>query len=497
MPALPARPHFLDGRPWPAGSSCGGLVFDPARGEPIARVPFAGRAEVDAAVGSAAAAQAPWGEAPLGRRAEIMFAFRQHVLGHSDELAALVTTEQGKTLADARGEIARGIEVLEYACGMPKLLQGAHSSQLATGVDAHSLLQPLGVVAAITPFNFPVMVPLWTLAGAIACGNAVVLKPSEKTPGAALRLAALATAAGVPPGVLNVIHGDHTTAGLLLAHPGIDAVSFVGSTPAARQVHERATAAGKRVQALGGAKNHMVVLPDADLNMAADAAVSAGFGAAGERCMAISVLVAVGAVADRLVEAVAQRIPAIRIGAGSDPDVDMGPLISAAHRERVLGYVGRAAAQGARLVSDGRMRIPAQGFFVGPTLIDHVTPAMDLYRDEIFGPVLSVVRVPSFDAALELVNSHACGNGAALFTRDGGAARRFEREVQAGMVGINVPIPVPAAQFSFGGWKSSLYGDLHIYGPDGIRFLTRTKVVTTRWPAAAPGRLDLGFPTQR
>jgi malonate-semialdehyde dehydrogenase (acetylating)/methylmalonate-semialdehyde dehydrogenase len=399
-------------------------------------------------------------------------------------------------LADAQGEVARGVENVEFACGIPHLLEGSHSSEVATGVDVHTVLQPVGVVAGITPFNFPVMVPLWMMANALACGNAFVLKPSEKDPSASLVLAELVQRAGFPDGVLNVVQGDAEAVDALLTHPGIDAVSFVGSTAVARHVYETGTRHGKRVQALGGAKNHMVVLPDADVEAAADAAVSAAYGSAGERCMAISVVVTVGPVADPLLDAIAKRIPDIVVGPGAEPASMMGPLITPAHRARVRSYVDGAADEGARVVVDGSAP-DGPGFFVGCSLLDDVKPGMRAYEDEIFGPVLGVVRVATFDEAVALVNANPYGNGVALFTRDGGAARRFERDVEIGMVGINVPIPVPVASHSFGGWKASLFGDSPIYGPEGIRFCTRPKVVTTRWPDPATSVIDLGFPTNR
>ena len=399
-------------------------------------------------------------------------------------------------LSDAAGEVARGLENIEFACGIPHLLKGSHSTEVSSGVDVHTVLEPLGVVAGITPFNFPVMVPLWMLANAIACGNAFVLKPSERDPSPSLLLAELAKEAGVPDGVLNVVHGDAVAVDALLTDPGVAAVSFVGSTPIARHVYETGARHGKRVQALGGAKNHMVVLPDADVAAAADAAISAGYGSAGERCMAISVVVAVGAVADPLVAAIAERVPSVVVGPGDDPESQMGPLVTAEHRDRVRAYVDGAEAEGARLVVDGRGDWP-QGFFLGCSLLDRVRPGMRAYDDEIFGPVLSVVRVDTFEEAVDLVNTNPYGNGTALFTRDGGAARRFERDIAAGMVGINVAIPVPVGFYSFGGWKSSLFGDSAMYGPEGIRFYTRPKVVTTRWPDPATSEIDLGFPRTR
>ena len=399
-------------------------------------------------------------------------------------------------LSDAAGEVARGLENIEFACGIPHLLKGSHSTEVSSGVDVHTVLEPLGVVAGITPFNFPVMVPLWMMANAIACGNAFVLKPSERDPSPSLLLAELAKEAGVPDGVLNVVHGDAVAVDALLTDPGVAAVSFVGSTPIARHVYETGARHGKRVQALGGAKNHMVVLPDADVAAAADAAISAGYGSAGERCMAISVVVAVGAVADPLVAAIAERVPSVVVGPGDDPESQMGPLVTAEHRDRVRAYVDGAEAEGARLVVDGRGDWP-KGFFLGCSLLDRVRPGMRAYDDEIFGPVLSVVRVDTFEEAVDLVNTNPYGNGTALFTRDGGAARRFERDIAAGMVGINVAIPVPVGFHSFGGWKSSLFGDSAMYGPEGIRFYTRPKVVTTRWPDPTTSEIDLGFPRTR
>jgi malonate-semialdehyde dehydrogenase (acetylating)/methylmalonate-semialdehyde dehydrogenase len=473
-------------------------VHDPATGHRTAEVDLASVAEVDDAVAVAVDAQRAWRDTPLARRVQVLFAAREAVAARADDLASTITAQHGKTLADAAGEVLRGLECIEYACGIPQLLRGDASSQVSTGIDVRSLRQPVGVVACITPFNFPCMVPLWMIPNAIACGNAVVLKPSERDPGASVLLAELFQQAGLPDGVLNVVHGDAIAVNRLLEHPQVDAISFVGSTPVARHVYERGTANGKRVQALGGAKNHMVVLPDADLDVAADAAVSAAYGSAGERCMAVSVVVAVGEVADPLVEALKLRLDKLIVGPGTDPASEMGPLITREHCDRVEGYVASGADAGARVVVDGRdHRLDGDGFFLGATLLDDVTPDMDVYRDEIFGPVLCVVRVSSYDEAVALVNANPYGNGVALFTRDGGAARRFEQDVQVGMVGINVPIPVPAAHFSFGGWKSSLFGDSHMYGPDGVRFYTRTKVVTTRWPDPATSAVDLGFPRSR
>ena len=491
--------HFVGGQGVPGSSGRTGPVYDPATGAQRAEVVLASEAEVDDAVASALDAWLEWGASSLTRRATVLFRLREILDAHRDDLAAAITREHGKVLDDARGEVARGIENVEFACGVPSLLKGWSNSEVSTGVDIRTVLEPLGVVAGITPFNFPVMVPLWMMANAIACGNCFVLKPSEKDPSASVILAELVQQAGFPDGVLNVVQGDAEAVEALLAHPDVAAVSFVGSTPVARHVYETGTRHGKRVQALGGAKNHMVVLPDADLAAAADAAVSAGYGSAGERCMAISVVVAVGAVADPLVEAIAARIPGVVVGSGDDPGSQMGPLITAEHRDRVRGYVEGAAEEGANVVVDGSRRrsLPEGGFFLGCSLLDHVKPGMRAYDDEIFGPVLSVVRVATFDEALALVNANPYGNGTAVFTRDGGIARRFEREVKVGMVGVNVPIPVPVASHSFGGWKASIFGDSSIYGPDGVRFYTRPKVVTSRWPDAGPGVLELHFPTNR
>jgi malonate-semialdehyde dehydrogenase (acetylating) / methylmalonate-semialdehyde dehydrogenase len=489
--------HWIGGAPVAGTSGRVAPVYDPARGQQTGEVALASTAEVDAAVADAVAAAGEWGTSSTTRRAGLLFRLRELLDGHRDDLAAIVTREHGKVLDDARGEVARGLDNVEFACGIPHLLKGSHSSEVSTGVDVHTLLQPLGVVAGITPFNFPVMVPLWMVATALACGNAFVLKPSEKDPSAALLLAELVHRAGFPDGVLDVVQGDAEAVDALLAHPDVAAISFVGSTAVARHVYETGTQHGKRVQALGGAKNHMVVLPDADVDAAADAAISAAYGSAGERCMAISVLVAVGAVADPLIEAITARIPDVVVGPGDRPDSMMGPLITAEHRDRVRSYVEGAAGEGARVVADGTRGGPGDGFFVGCSLLDEVKPGMRLYDDEIFGPVLGVVRVATFDEAVALVNANPYGNGVALFTRDGGVARRFEREVEVGMIGINVPIPVPVAAHSFGGWKASLFGDSPIYGPEGIRFYTRPKVVTSRWPDPASSAIDLGFPTNR
>jgi len=490
--------HYIDGRQTPGSSDRAGPIFDSATGEQTGEVVFGSAADVDAAVASAAAAFPRWRDVPLSRRSEILFTMRDLVRGHAKQLAEAITSENGKVLSDAEGEVLRGLENLEFACGIPSLIKGEHSEQVARGIDVHSARYPLGVVAGITPFNFPVMVPLWMFANAIACGNCFVLKPSEKTPSASMLLADLWQQAGLPAGVFNVVHGDREAVDRLLAHPLVAAVSFVGSTPVARHIYATAAASGKRVQALGGAKNHMIVLPDADLDMAADAAVSAGYGASGERCMAVSVVTAVGNVADPLVDAILARLGKVKVGAGTDPGAEMGPLVTREHRDRVAAYLDVAAAQGAVVVADGRDQVTADGgFFLGPCLVDHVRSDMPIYQDEVFGPVLSVVRVPGYDDAVKLVNENRYGNGVAIFTRDGGAASSFQHQVNVGMIGINVPIPVPVAAYSFGGWKDSLFGDLHMYGPDGIRFYTRGKVVTTRWPDPATSSVDLGFPRTR
>ena len=495
--------HVVDGRAWTAGATRRGEVFDPATGLVQAHVDLASAADVDAVVAAAAKAAPAWRATSLAKRTQIMFAMREIVHARRDELAAILTAEHGKVLSDAAGEVQRGLEVIEYACGIPALLRGGFSEGVSTGVDTYSIRQPLGVVAVISPFNFPAMVPLWFVPIAIACGNTVVLKPSEKDPSASVKLAEWFTEAGLPDGVFNVVHGDKEAVDALLDHADVRAVSFVGSTPIARYVYERGTRAGKRVQALGGAKNHMVVLPDADLDLAADAAVSAGFGSAGERCMAISVVVAVdtpgGTVGDELVSRIASRIADIRTGDGRRPGCEMGPLVTGAHRDRVASYVDAGVAAGATLAVDGRAVVADgedSGFWLGPTLFDHVTPHMSVYTDEIFGPVLSVVRAASYDEALELVNGNPYGNGTALFTNDGGAARRFQYEVEVGMVGVNVPIPVPMAYYSFGGWKASLFGDTHAHGAEGVHFFTRGKVVTSRWLDPSHGGVSLGFPTQ-
>jgi malonate-semialdehyde dehydrogenase (acetylating)/methylmalonate-semialdehyde dehydrogenase len=490
--------HWIDGATVPGSSGRTSAVFDPATGQQTGDLDLASAAEVDVAVASAKAAAREWRHSSLSRRSAVLFAFRALVAEHLDEIAAAITAEQGKTMPDARGEVQRGLENIEYACGVPTLLKGGYSEQASTGVDVYSIRQPLGVVAGITPFNFPAMVPLWMCVNAIACGNTFVLKPSEKDPSASLVLARLWHEAGLPDGVFTVLHGDKEAVEAILDHPDIAAVSFVGSTPIARSIYQRGTSNGKRVQALGGAKNHMIVLPDADIDLAADAAVSAAYGAAGERCMAISVAVAVGSAGDELVDAIAARLPKLRIGPGNDADSDMGPLVTAAHRDSVAGYIGQGEQAGATVVIDGRTAdVPQDGFYLGVTLLDHVTPEMTVYTDEIFGPVLCVLRAETYTEALEVVNSNQFANGTAIFTRDGGAARAFQTDVEVGMIGINVPIPVPVAYYSFGGWKASLFGDSHMYGPEGVAFYTRGKVVTSRWPDPATSTIDLGFPQTR
>jgi malonate-semialdehyde dehydrogenase (acetylating)/methylmalonate-semialdehyde dehydrogenase len=492
--------HWIGGRSVAGASGRQGDVYDPATGRLSKHVDFASVDEVAAAVAAARAAFPGWRATSLSKRTDILFKIRNLVDQRRHELAAHLTAEHGKVPSDALGEIARGLENLEFACGIPNLLKGGFTEQASTGIDVYQIRQPLGVVAGITPFNFPAMVPMWMFATAIACGNTFILKPSEKDPSASIFIAELLREAGVPDGVFNVVHGDKVAVDAILEHPDIAAVSFVGSTPIARYIYETGTRHGKRVQALGGAKNHMIVLPDADIDMAADAAVSAGYGSAGERCMAIATVVAVGDIADPLVDAINQRLPKVKVGPGSDPEAEMGPLVTRQHRDKVASYLDSAAEQGATVVTDGRQHPlygGSEGFFLGVSLIDRVTTTMDAYRDEIFGPVLTVVRVQTYDEAVKLINENPYGNGTAIFTRDGGAARQFQFEVNAGMVGINVPIPVPVAYYSFGGWKASLFGDLHMYGPEGIQFYTRGKVVTQRWPDPGTSKVDLGFPRTR
>jgi malonate-semialdehyde dehydrogenase (acetylating) / methylmalonate-semialdehyde dehydrogenase len=490
--------HWIGGKLVAGESGRKGPVFNPALGVQTGEVDFASTEEVGAAVAAAKEAFPAWRAVSLSRRQEVMFRIRQLVHDRLDEIAKILTDEHGKVFTDAKGEVQRGLEVIEHACGIPTLLRGNFSEQASTGIDVYSIRQPLGIAAGITPFNFPAMVPMWMWAPALACGNTFVLKPSEKDPSASLYVAELLKEAGVPDGVFNVIHGDKVAVDAILEHPDIASVSFVGSTPIAKYIYTTGSANGKRVQALGGAKNHMVVLPDADIEMAADAAVSAGYGSAGERCMAISAVVAVGDAAGPLVAAIKQRLPDVKVGPGTDPESEMGPLITREHRDKVASYIDSGREQGATVVADGRETSPdGDGFFLGVSLLDNVTPEMDAYKDEIFGPVLSVVRAETYDDAVRMVNENPYGNGVAIFTRDGGAARQFQFEAEAGMVGINVPIPVPVAYYSFGGWKSSLFGDAHIYGPEGINFYTRGKVVTSRWPDPATSQVDLGFPQTR
>ena len=489
--------HWIGGRSVASESGRSGPVYNPATGRRTGEVDFATVGEVDRAVQAAKAAFPAWRALSLARRAELFFRIRELVAARREEIARLLTAEHGKVLSDAVGEVTRGLEVIEFCCGIPTLLKSEYSEQVSAGVDVYSIRQPLGVVAGITPFNFPAMVPMWMWAPALACGNTFVLKPSEKDPSASLWTAQLLKEAGVPDGVFNVVMGDKAAVDAVLEHPDIAAVSFVGSTPIARYVYEKATSLGKRCQALGGAKNHMIVLPDADIDMAADAAVSAAYGSAGERCMAISQVVAVGNVAEPLIEAIRERIPKVQVGDGLDPASEMGPLVTREHRDRVASYVENASAEGAKVLVDGRDGAPADGFFLRPSLLDDVKPGMRAYEDEIFGPVLGVTRVATYDEAVQLVNDNPYGNGTAIFTRDGGVARRFQFDVEVGMVGINVPIPVPVAYYSFGGWKASLFGDRHIYGPEGIDFYTRGKVVTSRWPDPATSKVDLGFPQTR
>ncbi|WP_433856370.1 CoA-acylating methylmalonate-semialdehyde dehydrogenase [Streptomyces kronopolitis] len=490
--------HWIGGKPVEGVSGNFGPVYNPATGAQEKQVAFASVDEVDAAVGAAREAFGTWGTSSLAKRTSVLFRYRELIDAHREEIARLITAEHGKVHSDALGEVARGLEIVELACGIPEKLKGELSTQVSTRVDVASIRQSLGVVAGITPFNFPAMVPMWMFPLAIACGNTFVLKPSEKVPSAAFKLAELAAEAGLPDGVLNIVNGDKVAVDAILTHPDVAAVSFVGSTPIARYIHTTGTANGKRVQALGGAKNHMLVLPDADLDLAADSAINAAYGSAGERCMAISVVVAVGETADPLIGKIKERADQLRIGPGDDPASEMGPLITKVHRDKVASYVTGAAAQGADVVLDGTgftVEGYEDGHWLGISLLDHVTPEMDAYRDEIFGPVLAVVRVATYDEAIALMNSSPWGNGTAIFTRDGGAARRFQLEVEAGMVGVNVPIPVPVGYHSFGGWKDSLFGDHHIYGNDGVHFYTRGKVVTTRWPDPSDGGINLGFPS--
>lgn len=488
--------HLIDGVAVAGTSGNHKPVFNPATGEQTAQVALASVAEVDAAVASSKAAFAEWSQMSLARRTKLMFAYRNLVERYADDIAARLTAEHGKVHSDALGEVARGLENIEYACGIAESLKGTYSESASNGVDVYSIRQPLGVVAGITPFNFPAMVPLWMIPNALACGNTFLLKPSERDPSAPMFIAELAQQAGFPPGVFNVVNGDKVAVDRLLEHPDISAVSFVGSSPIAKYVYDTGSANGKRVQALGGAKNHMIVLPDADIDLAADAAVSAAYGSAGERCMAISVLVAVGDVADPLIEAIKTRMDKLVIGPGDDPASEMGPIITAEARDRIADYIQQGADAGAKVVVDGRdTNFDNDGFFIGVSLLDEVSTDMTVYQDEIFGPVLSVARVDTYQQAVDLISSNRWGNGAAIFTRDGGAARQFQLDADAGMVGINVPIPVPVGYHSFGGWKDSLFGDTTMYGPEGVRFYTKAKVITSRWPDPASSTVELGFPT--
>jgi malonate-semialdehyde dehydrogenase (acetylating)/methylmalonate-semialdehyde dehydrogenase len=493
-------PHWIGGAEAPGTSTRSSEVFNPAAGRVTGRVPLANEADVDAAVRSGLAAFPAWAATPPLKRARVMFKFKELLESHQDQLAAIITAEHGKVFSDAKGEVTRGLEVVEFACGIPQLLKGEYTEQIGTGIDSWSVRQPLGVCAGITPFNFPAMVPLWMIPIALACGNSFVLKPSERDPSASLLLARLLKEAGLPDGVFNVLQGDKAAVDGLLTHPSVSAVSFVGSTPIAKYIYETGAKHGKRVQALGGAKNHLVVMPDADLDQAVDALIGAAYGSAGERCMAISVGVAVGPVADALVAKVAERAKSLKVTQGMDDTAEMGPLVTRAHLDKVKGYVGKGVDEGAKLVVDGRgLRVPGceDGFFLGGCLFDDVQPGMTIYREEIFGPVLGIVRVPDFDTAVKLINDHEYGNGVSIYTRDGDAAREFAMRVQIGMVGINVPIPVPMAFHSFGGWKNSLFGDHHMYGPEGVRFFTRMKTVTSRWPTGIRSGAEFVMPTMK
>ena len=486
--------HWVNGSVMADKPDRTGEIFNPATGQVSANVAFADAATVDKIVNISEKAFEQWRHASLTKRTQILFSFRELVNKNKEKIAELITAEHGKVLSDAQGEVTRGLEVVEFACGIPHLLKGGFSEEVSTGVDVYSIRQPLGPVAIISPFNFPAMVPMWFFPIALACGNTVIVKPSEKDPSAIMFIAELLKEAGLPDGVFNVIHGDKVAVDALLTHPKIKSISFVGSTPIAKYVYENGTKSGKRVQALGGAKNHMIVLPDADLELAADAAINAGFGSAGERCMAISAIVAVEPIADKLIEKIKERALKIKTGDGTK-GADMGPLVTKIHRDKVASYIAAGEKEGAKVVVDGRdIKVDGEGFWLGPTLFDQVKPNMSIYLEEIFGPVLSVIRVKSYDEALKLVNDHQYGNGTAIFTNDGGAARRFQNEVEVGMVGINVPIPVPMAYYSFGGWKNSLFGDSHAHGTEGVHFFTRGKVVTSRWLDPSHGGINLGFP---
>jgi malonate-semialdehyde dehydrogenase (acetylating)/methylmalonate-semialdehyde dehydrogenase len=492
--------HFVEGKHIEGTSGRFGEVFDPAKGEVTARVPFASTDEVRAVVASAKAAQPAWAAVPAVRRVRVMFKFKELIEQNMDELARIVTSEHGKIIEDAKGSITRGLEVVEFACGIPHLLKGEFTENVGTNVDSYSVRQPLGVCAGITPFNFPAMIPLWMFPISIACGNAFVLKPSEKDPSLPLRLAELALEAGLPEGVLNVVNGDKEAVDALLTDPDVASISFVGSTPIAQYIYATGAAQGKRVQALGGAKNHMIVMPDADLDQATDALIGAAYGSAGERCMAISVLVAVDPIGDAMIERLTPRMEAIKVGPGTDPSVEMGPLVSRAHLEKVKGYVDAGVAEGAKLVVDGRehsLQGYENGYFMGPCLFDEVRPEMSIYKDEIFGPVLSVVRAPDYESALALVDDHEFGNGTAIFTRDGDAARDFASRVNIGMVGVNVPIPVPVSYHTFGGWKRSMFGDSNMHGSEGVRFFTKPKTITSRWPSGIRTGAEFIMPTMK
>lgn len=492
--------HWINGQHVKGTSGRFGDVYNPATGEMVSQVPLASQGELAAAVEAARSAWPDWAQTPPLSRARIMFKYKALIEENADELAAIITAEHGKVLSDAHGSLTRGLEVVEYACGIPQLLKGEYTEQVGRGIDAWTTRQPIGVCAGITPFNFPAMVPMWMYPMAIACGNTFILKPSEKDPSCALRLAELASEAGLPNGVLNVINGDKVAVDAILAHPHIPAISFVGSTPIAQYIYATGTANGKRVQALGGAKNHMVVMPDADVDQAADALMGAAYGSAGERCMAISVAVAVGDAGDRLMDLLKPKVEALKIGPGTDESMDMGPLVTADHLRKVSSYVEVGIEEGAELVVDGRdysIQGYEKGFFIGGCLFDNVTPDMRIYKEEIFGPVLSVVRSPDFDMALQIINDHEFGNGVSIFTRDGDAAREFTNRIEVGMVGVNVPIPVPMAFHSFGGWKGSLFGDTHMHGPEGVRFYTRQKAVTSRWPTGIRSGVEFTMPTMK
>jgi malonate-semialdehyde dehydrogenase (acetylating)/methylmalonate-semialdehyde dehydrogenase len=492
--------HFINGKPVQGTSGRFGDVFNPATGEKSAQVPLASKAEMDQAIAAAKAALPGWAATPPLTRARVMFRFKQLAEANIDKLAALVTAEHGKTLSDAKGSCTRGLEVVEFVCGIPQMLKGEFSENVGTNVDSWSIRQPVGVCAGITPFNFPAMVPMWMFPMAIACGNTFILKPSEKVPSASLMMAELMKEAGLPDGVLNVVNGDKEAVDAILTSPDISAVSFVGSTPIAEYIYHTGTAHNKRVQALGGAKNHMVVMPDADLTQATDALMGAAYGSAGERCMAISVAVAVGPIADPLIESLSPRVRQLKVGPGNDPSSEMGPLVTKQHFDKVKGYVDLGVQEGAKLVVDGRgvkLQGYEGGYYLGGCVFDHVKPEMRIYKEEIFGPVLSVVRVPDYQSAINLVNGHEYGNGTAIFTRDGDAAREFASKINVGMVGINVPIPVPMAFYSFGGWKRSLFGDHHMHGPEGVRFYTKQKMVTSRWPTGIRAGAEYVMPTMR